>query len=380
MEIGSFEISHREGNARVGKLMTRHGAFETPAFMPVGTLGTVKGVSPRDLTELGAQIILANTYHLHLRPGDERIKALGGLHKFMGWKGPILTDSGGFQVFSLSRLTKITDRGVQFQSHLDGNLIEFTPEKVIRIQENLGVDIMMVLDECLEAGAPRARVEESWKRTLSWERACFAARRDPQQLLFGIVQGGMFEDLRVKAAEELQEIPFDGFAIGGLSVGESTEVMREMTAVSASALPQDKVRYLMGVGTPLDLVESVALGIDMFDCVIPTRSGRFGRVYVDEGYLNLRNTEFRDDENPIQTGCDCYACQHFSRAYISHLIHAKEMLGVQLATLHNLRFYQRLMNNIRVALRESRFQKWREDFVANYRSASEEGPRGEDRD
>ena len=361
-----FTIAAREGRARTGLLATRSGTIETPAFMPVATQGSVKGVSPAQLKDLGASILLSNTYHLHLRPGDELIRDLGGIHRFMGWDGPILTDSGGYQIFSLSKLRTITAKSAVFQSHLDGSTIELTPEKVVRIQENLGVDIMMVLDECLEAGAGYEAAEASLSLTLDWARRSRAARVRDDILMFGIVQGGTHEGLRVKACEELIKIGFEGYAIGGVSVGESTALMRAATDLGTRNLPEDRIRYLMGVGTPLDIVQSVALGIDLFDCVIPTRSARFGRLYVEDGYINIRNTRFRSLDAPLCNSCDCYACKNFSAAYISHLIHAKEMLGVQLATLHNLRFYQRLMGKIRAHILSGSFLQFSDEMTARW--------------
>lgn len=364
--IGNFEIVATEGLARAAKQSTSHGDFETPAFMPVGTQATVKAVNPRQLKELGTQILLSNTYHLFLRPGDEVIKALGGLHQFMNWHGPILTDSGGFQVFSLAKLRKISEEGVQFNSHLNGAKIFFTPEKVVEIQENLGVDIMMVLDECLAYPAELEAAEKSLDLTTRWAERSVKAKKREQSLIFGIVQGGMFPQLRKQAATRLIEIGFDGYAIGGLSVGESQDLMLEMVGVTTEVLPQDKARYLMGVGTPRDIVLAVALGIDMFDCVIPTRSARFGRLYIDEGYLNIRNEKYRQDNTPILMGCDCYSCQNFSKAYIAHLIHCNEMLGLQLATIHNLRFYQRLMFRIREAIKTKQFANFLRDFLSSH--------------
>ena len=272
---------------------------------------------------------------------------MGGIHKFMGWNGPILTDSGGFQVFSLAKLRTLSDQGVNFQSHIDGSKVYLTPESVVKIQEDLGVDIMMVLDECLAAGANFAQAEKSLNLTLDWARRSRKSQERSDTLLFGIVQGGTHHELRRRASEALVEIGFDGYAVGGVRVGERIPLMREVTEVSTSVLPTNSIRYLIGVGTPLDIVESVALGIDLFDCVIPTRSARFGRLYVESGSINIRNSKYREDSNPVCPSCDCYTCSNFSASYISHLIHAKEMLGVQLATLHNLRFYQRLMERIR---------------------------------
>ncbi|MCL4147412.1 UNVERIFIED_CONTAM: hypothetical protein GTU68_056437 [Idotea baltica] len=330
--------------------------------MPVGTLGTVKGVSPDQLSDLGAQIVLANTYHLHLRPGDKLIKELGGLHRFMNWTGPILTDSGGFQVFSLAKLRKLSERGVQFQSHIDGSPLELTPESVVEIQENLGVDIMMVLDECLAADATREQAKESLGLTERWAERAQLARTRKDTLAFGIVQGGMFDDLREQAAERIQKIGFDGYAIGGLSVGESVEKMRHFTGICAEILPVDRPRYLMGVGTPLDIVESVALGIDMFDCVMPTRSARFGRIFVNGGWINIRNKEHRNSAQPIERQCRCYTCSNFSRAYVSHLFHSKELLGNTLASIHNLYHYQNLMRTLRNRISDGDLLAFVEDF------------------
>ncbi|MCL4151836.1 UNVERIFIED_CONTAM: hypothetical protein GTU68_027240 [Idotea baltica] len=340
--------------------------------MPVATQGTVKGVSPDELRELGSQIVLSNTYHLHLRPGEKQIAELGGIQKFMGWDGPILTDSGGYQVFSLAKLRKVEEQGVTFQSHHDGAKVFLNPEKVVEIQETLGVDIQMVLDECLPADSSKSVVERSLAMTQRWALRAQAARQDTNVLAFGIGQGGMFADLRKKAIQELREIPFDGYAIGGLSVGEECEVMREMTAVCTKELPKDKPRYLMGVGTPLDLVESVALGVDMFDCVMPTRSARFGRIFADFGYFNIRNKRFRSDANPLEEGCDCYTCERFSRAYIAHLIHADEMLGLRLASLHNLRFYQRLMQRIRRAILSGTYSSFVKEFASDWHESMRE--------
>lgn len=365
--IGKFELINKEEKARRGRLHTAHGPFETPAFMPVGTQGTVKGVQPRELKEIGAEIILANTYHLHLRPNDELIKELGGLHKFMAWDGPILTDSGGYQVFSLSKMRKISDEGVEFRSHIDGQKIFFTPEKVIKIQENLGVDIMMVLDECVAFPAEKRVVEDSLKITTSWAKRSREAKSSDQALMFGIVQGGMFPDLRQRAVNELLEIGFDSYAIGGLSVGEEQSLMLEMTDVSCSLLPEDRPRYLMGVGTPADLLKAVELGVDMFDCVIPTRSARFGRLFTKAGPINIRNTVHRNDDSVVEETCDCYTCENFSRAYISHLIHAKEVLAVNLASIHNLRFYQRLMADMRSAIIQNNFSEFKRSFLSEYR-------------
>ena len=347
MSIGKLEILQTDGSARTGRLHTAHGSFSTPAFMPVATQGAVKGVSPQDLSALGAEIMLCNTYHLHLRPGEETVAGLGGIHRFSGWSGPILTDSGGFQVFSLAKLRKVTPDGVKFQSHIDGSPVEFTPERVVAIQERLGVDIAMVLDECLPYPCTETQAESSLVITNSWAERSKKARQQSDMLLFGIVQGGMYPQLRRRAAEEIVSIGFDGYAVGGVSVGEPVALMREIIDASAACLPPDKVRYLMGVGTPSDIVYAVLRGIDMFDCVIPTRSARFGRLFTADSFINIRNTEFRNDIKPIDSDCGCYACRNFSRGFIAHLVHAGEMLGVQLGTIHNLHFYQQLMKTIR---------------------------------
>ena len=359
---GRFELEVTRGSARKGRFYVRNGSFGTPAFMPVGTQASVKGVSPAELSALGTEIVLVNTYHLHLRPGDELIRDLGGIHTFMGWSGPILSDSGGYQVFSLAHLRSLSEAGVVFQSHIDGALVELSPERAVQIQENLGVDIMMVLDECPSHEIGFKEASLSLDRTLRWAERSQAARRRPEVLAFGIVQGGMHDALRRRGAEALVAMGFDGYAIGGLSVGEGRELMRRMTEVSLQHLPPDKPRYLMGVGTPLDIVESVQRGVDMFDCVIPTRSARFGRLYCGRGWINIRNAEFRTDSRPIEEQCDCYACKNFSRAYLSHLVHAQEMLGAQLASIHNLRYYSRLMAEIAKHIEQGTF----EDFAARF--------------
>ena len=363
--VGSFVVDHQDDKARTGRFYTKHGMFETPAFMPVGTQATVKGVTPAQLGDAGAQIILVNTYHLHLRPGDELIRDLGGIHKFMGWNGPMLSDSGGFQIFSLAELRKITDEGVSFQSHVDGAVVYLSPEKAVSIQENLGVDIMMALDECLPHGVDEGRAERSWQRSLTWAKRCQAARTNPEVLLFGIAQGSMYSELRKRSCAELSDLNLNGYAIGGLSVGEPNDTMVQMAQICADALPAEKIRYLMGVGTPADIVRAVACGIDLFDCVIPTRSARFGRLFCGRGWINIRNQEYRRDPAPIEQGCDCYTCSNFSRAYLAHLIHAKEMLGGQLATIHNLSYYQRLLGSIRAAIRDRRFAQFLSESLAH---------------
>ncbi len=348
MPDSSFSISARDGSARVGSYMTAHGAFDTPNFMPVGTQGTVKALAPDRLREAGAQIILSNTYHLHVRPGDLRIKELGGLHKFMGWDGPILTDSGGFQVFSMADLNTIDDEGVTFRSHVDGAALRFTPESVVEIQSNLGVDIMMVLDQCPPQPASEELVSQACRRTYEWAKRSLSVRTE--QSIFGITQGGSYPHLRKRSVEEICSLDFDGFAIGGVSVGEPPEQMHRIIDETAPQLPDNKIRYLMGVGTPSDIVFAVSRGIDLFDCVIPTRSARFGRIYCGSSAYNIRNSEFRSQDSPLEEGCDCYACQHFSRAYVAHLVRSDEILGIELASIHNVRFYERLMEEIRAAI------------------------------
>ena len=345
------------GGARRGRLHTPHGVVETPAFMPVGTTGTVKGLTQRALEELGTQILLGNTYHLYLRPGHERIRELGGLHKFMAWKRPILTDSGGFQVFSLAELRKISDEGVTFRSHLDGSEHFLTPEKAIEIQSALGSDIAMVLDECIAAPATREQAESAARRTLEWAKRCKTAHAaekpraiTPGQALFAIVQGGTFADLRRQSAKDLIALDFDGYAIGGLAVGEENSVTCEMASEVTELLPQDKPRYLMGVGLPEDIPGYVARGIDMMDCVLPTRNARNGCLFTSQGKLSIRNAQYAGDPKPLDENCACEVCERYSRAYLRHLFMSHEMLGAILATHHNIYFYLDLMGRIRQAI------------------------------
>jgi queuine tRNA-ribosyltransferase len=356
-----FDLLTTDGRARAGLFQTPHGEIPTPIFMPVGTQATVKAVSPRDLHDLGARIILANTYHLYLRPGDERIARLGGLHRFMGWDGPILTDSGGYQVFSLAQRRKIDADGVTFRSHVDGSEHRFTPEKVIAIQENLGADVIVCLDECAVPDDYDYNVA-ALGRTHAWAKRCKAAKTRSDQALFGIVQGGIFPDLRAQSARFLTRVGFDGYAIGGLSVGETKEQMHTVLDVLNPLLPASQPRYLMGVGTPADLVECVARGVDMFDCVLPTRMARNGGTLMRSGRLNLRNARFADDPDPIEPGCTCYTCTHFSRAYLRHLVLANEILGHHLLTLHNLHLMLTIARELREAILEGRFQAYREAF------------------
>ncbi len=345
--------------ARAGRLDTPHGAVETPAFMPVGTQGTVKGITPDQLRAVGSRMVLANTYHLALRPGEETVARLGGLHEFMGWDGPILTDSGGFQVFSLAQRAKITDHGATFRSHLDGRLLELTPERAVAIQEALGADVAMCLDHCPALPADKDAIARAVDRTIAWASRCKAAHARPDQALFGIVQGGAHEDLRARCAEALVELDFDGYAVGGVSVGESREEVRRALAVSTHRLPEDRPRYLMGVGRPQDLLDAVATGIDLFDCVMPTRNGRNATCFTDQGLVKLRNAAHTRDGRPLEAGCDCLACSKFSRGYLRHLFLAKEMLGPILASIHNLAYLHRLTARIREAIRGGRFVQLR---------------------
>lgn len=351
MRTASLQIQTTAGQARRGLLTLPHGTVETPAFMPVGTQGTVKGLSPAELKDSGAGIVLANTYHLWVRPGHKLVEGLGGLHTFMGWQGPILTDSGGFQVFSLADINKVSEQGVKFRSPVDGQWRLLTPEVSIEVQEALGVDIAMAFDECVEYPATRQRVQESMARTTRWLDRCIKARTKPEKTsLFGIVQGGMELDLRREHAEQLASFDLDGYALGGLSVGEDRGLLFGTAYATTPYMPAEKPRYLMGVGYPWDLVDGVLAGIDMFDCVLPTRSARFGGIFTSEGRINIKNARFRDDAGPLDAKCDCYTCRNFSRAYLRHLFVADELLAPRLLTLHNIHFYQHLMRTIREAI------------------------------
>ena len=358
-----FSLEATSGRARAGRLTTPHGVVETPAFMPVGTAAAVKAVTRRDLEEAGAQIILANTYHLMLRPGDALIRDLGGLHGFTGWRGPFLTDSGGYQVFSLAKLRRLTEEGVRFQSHLDGTAYMLTPEKSMEIQQNLGADIAMAFDECPPHPAPREAVAEATSRTTRWARRSRAAHARPDQALFGIVQGGVHLDLRETSAREIVEIGFPGHAIGGLSVGEPKEDMHAVLAHLDPILPGDKPRYLMGVGTPEDILEGVARGVDMFDCVLPTRNARNGQLFTREGRLSIRNARYREDSRPPDPGCACYACRTVTRAYLRHLHLANEMGAATLMTIHNLAFYLDTLRAIGQSIRLGRFAQFRAEML-----------------
>jgi queuine tRNA-ribosyltransferase len=363
-----YTLEHADPStaARAGTFTTPHGTLLTPVFAPVGTQATVKTLTPRDLRELGATLVLSNTYHLYLRPGTERVRDFGGLHAWMGWERPMLTDSGGFQVFSLAQMRKVDPDGVTFRSHIDGSLHRFTPESVVKSEQNLGADIIMCLDECPEP-LNRKYNEEALVRTHSWAARCKAAQTRRDQALFGIVQGGVFADLRVESARTLAAMGFPGYAVGGLSVGETKEEMYATLDLTVPELPTGKPRYLMGVGAPEDIVEGVARGIDIFDCVLPTRTARNGGLLTPDGRLNLHNSKYTTDPLPIEVGCDCYTCQNFSRAYLRHLFKAEEILGLHLATVHNIRFMMRLMNQIRSAILEDSFGEFRERFLARYK-------------
>ncbi len=354
--------------ARVGRMHTAHGDVETPVFMPVGTQATVKTLTPDDLQAIGTSIVLANTYHLYLRPGSELIAGLGGLNQFMAWDRPILTDSGGFQVFSLGHLRDLDEDGVTFRSHIDGSSHRFTPETVVRIQEELGSDVAMVLDECTSYPATEQETRDSFERTSRWARRARDAHEAPEQALFGIVQGGMYDDLRRESAGQLVDLDFNGYAIGGLSVGEPKELFYEMLSVSASELPRNKPRYVMGVGAPEDLFEAVVNGIDMFDCVLQTRLGRNGSLFTADGRVNITNSRFRTEPGPVDADCDCYTCRTFSAAYLHHLFRAEELLAYRLASLHNVRWTIRLIEEMRERIRRGTFASYRSEFLARYRT------------
>lgn len=357
----------KQTGARLGRVHTPHGYFDTPAFMPVGTQATVKGMSPDELKSIEAQIILSNTYHLHLRPGEDIVREAGGLHKFMNWDRPILTDSGGFQVFSLGDFRKIEEEGVTFKSHIDGSKKFLSPESATKIQNKLGADIIMAFDECIPYPAKFEYAKKSIERTTRWAKRCVEAHENPDtQALFGIVQGGMYKELREKSAYDLLKLDFPGYAIGGLSVGEPGEKMYEMLECTVPLLPKDKPRYLMGVGSPDYLIEGAIRGIDMFDCVLPTRIGRNGTVLTSSGRLIIRDASNARDQSPIDAECDCYACKNFSRSYIRHLIKVGEVLGIRLTTWHNLRFLLKLMENVRQAIKEDRLLDFKNEFFKKF--------------
>ncbi|MCQ3949344.1 MAG: tRNA guanosine(34) transglycosylase Tgt [Planctomycetaceae bacterium] len=364
-----YQLQAADGAARAGLLQTDHGSVQTPVFMAVGTQGTVKACTPDQLAQAGITVVLGNTYHLELRPGSDTVAALGGLHAFMGWSGPILTDSGGFQVFSLGEMNRVSEEGCEFKSHLDGSSQMLTPERSMLIQHRLGSDIVMQLDDVPALPAPKAREEETMRRSLRWAARCKAAlpaqsAQGRRQRLFGIVQGGLSTDLRRESALELSALDLPGYAIGGLSVGETKRQMQEILGLVTPLLPADKPRYLMGVGYPEDLIEAVGLGVDMFDCVLPTRSARHAMVFTSRGRLRLKNSRHGRDNRPIDPECDCYACVKFSRGYLRHLLVAGEFLGMTLLTLHNLAFYARLMRLMRSAIMERRFTSFAGEWLA----------------
>ncbi len=361
----AFEELARDPNssARVGRLTTPHGIVETPVFMPVGTQATIKGLTPDLVRETGTQMVLANTYHLALRPGEDVVAELGGLHAFMQWDGPILTDSGGFQVFSMAGRVKLAESGVAFRSHIDGRLLDLTPERAIQIQEALGADVAMCLDHCPALPTSVEAIADAVGRTIRWARRCREAHTKPSQALFGIVQGGSHDDLRAECVEELVAIGFDGYAIGGVSVGESREQVRKALEVSTHRLPRDKARYLMGVGRPQDVIDAMATGVDMFDCVMPTRNGRNATCQTAFGPVKLRNAAHRRDPRPLEEACSCYTCRKFSRAYLRHLFIAGEMLGPILASIHNIAYLQRLTAEAREAIGSGRFVRWRAEVL-----------------
>ncbi|MFC1857684.1 tRNA guanosine(34) transglycosylase Tgt [Thermodesulfobacteriota bacterium] len=361
----NFEViaESTETRARAGVMQTSHGPVDTPVFMPVGTLATVKALSPEELSDAGAQIILGNTYHLYLRPGCEVIHLFAGLHHFMNWHGPILTDSGGFQVFSLARLSRISEEGVKFQSHIDGSSHLLTPEKAIEIQLCLDSDLMMCLDDCIAYSADKKSAAKALDLTTQWAERCKQTwEGNEKNALFGIVQGGMFPDLREKSVEDLLQIGFSGYALGGLSVGEPKETMLEISDIILPKLPDTKPKYVMGVGTPEDLIELVALGADMFDCVLPTRNARNGQLFTKSGTLNICNARFRTDKKPVMPGCVCYTCRNYSRAYLRHLYMTKELLAYRLNTIHNVYYYVNLMREARSAICADEFREFRADF------------------
>jgi len=369
-----FKVHAQDGStaARTGRLSLSSGEVETPVFMPVGTRATVKGLTSEDLRECGTRMVLANAYHLALRPGPELVAEVGGLHSFMGWDGPTLTDSGGYQVFSLSELNDVSDEGVEFRSPIDGALMHLGPEEAIRIQELLGPDIAMVLDECPPYPCSRDEARSAVERTLKWAEECQAHHERNGQALFGIVQGGVYEDLRALCAERLSELNFDGYAIGGVSVGEPDDERQRMTAFTAPLLPPDKPRYLMGVGFPVDLLHAIEQGVDMFDCVAPTRMGRNATAFTRKGRIRIRNSCFKRDTRSLEETCDCASCRLYSRAYLNHLFRNDEMLGPVLLTIHNLTFYHGLMSEARNAIKEGRFESFRQQFVSVYSGRKED--------
>jgi len=363
---GHFEVLSQQGEARVTRLQTAHGAIETPVFMPVGTKGTVKAMLPEELRDLGAQIVLGNTYHLHLRPGEKTIAELGGLHKFMNWSGPILTDSGGFQVFSLSALNKITEDGVEFRSHIDGSKYFLSPEKSMQIQMDLGADIIMAFDECLPYPSTPEKTEKSMALTLRWLKRSKDAMTKPDSLLFGIVQGGLDINLRRQSLEQITSVDLPGYALGGFSVGEPIHLMHELVKVVGPEMPKNKPRYLMGVGTPLDLILCIDAGIDMFDCVMPTRVARNGNLFTWQGKVSIKRTEFKNDPSPLDPECSCYTCQNYSKAYLRHMFLSGEILSARLNTIHNLHFYLDLMAKARQAIKTGEWAQFRDFCLTRF--------------
>ncbi len=367
-----FKIISTDHNARLGQITTPRGIINTPAFMPVGTNGSVKAMSPHEMKDLGAEILLSNTYHLYLRPGHDIIRKVRGLHSFMQWRGPILTDSGGFQVFSLSPLRKIKDDGVEFRSHIDGSLHFLTPELVMEIQGTLGSDIAMVFDECTPYPAEREYALKSLQLTTRWAKRCMEAKNEGQAL-FGIVQGGMYADLRKQSADELIGLDFDGYALGGLSVGEPKELMYEMVNYSSSLLPSDKPRYLMGIGDLLDVLEAVGAGIDMFDCVMPTRNARNGTLFTSLGRISIKREEFKNDAGPLDPNCSCYTCQNYSKAFLRHMYMSREILSMRLNSLHNLHFYLEFFRRMREAVSKGTFMQFRKEMTPILQNNFHEG-------
>ncbi|MBI3999521.1 MAG: tRNA guanosine(34) transglycosylase Tgt [Candidatus Omnitrophica bacterium] len=364
----SFRLIRKDSQtgARVGQIQTAHGTFETPMFMPVGTQATVKTLAPKDLEDLGAEIILSNTYHLYIRPGIDIIKEAGGLHKFMGWTKPILTDSGGYQVFSLARLREITDEGVKFHSHFDGREIFLTPEEVMKAQADLGSDIAMIFDECPPHDATHAQVGEAVRRTIHWAKRAKRVQQNEKQLVFGIIQGGAFLDLRKDSLDQTIGIGFDGYALGGVSVGEPKHEMEKVVREIAPLMPPEAPRYLMGVGTPADLFWTIEAGFDLFDCVNPTRYGRNGGAFTRAGKIIIRNAQYARDQKPLDETCKCYTCRNFSRSYLRHLFNCEEILGHRLVTYHNVYFFVALVRQIREAIRNSQFDQLKKEFLAGY--------------
>lgn len=363
-----FKVLATDGRARYGKLKGSHGETETPCFMPVGTLGAVKGVTWDRISEMGYSLVLSNVYHLYLRPGIETIERAGGIHRFLNWNGLILTDSGGFQAFSLGKLVKITDEGIYFRSHIDGSEHFFSPELVVQLEERMGVDIGMVLDECTPYPSTYEYAKHSMERTVRWALRSIRARTTKRSAVFGIVQGGMYDDLRKTCVELLSELPFEGFAVGGVSVGEPKEEMGRITELVTSYLPIDKPRYLMGVGKPEDIIRAVGTGIDMFDCVIPTRNARNGTLFTSQGKINIKSARYKNDFNPPDPDCNCYTCRNFTNAYLRHLYVSNEINSIILNTIHNLYFYNNLMKKMREAIKEHKFQLFKEEFLSSYSS------------